>query len=462
MRELGFMGFMGALLVLGLKRPFLFILAYIYIDIVSPQRLTYILLPSIPVSMLMFMLAIGAWLVADRKDDMRVGARQIMMLVLLVYCGLTTYYIAEFQVEAYEKWDWASKALIFAIFLPLALRTKLRIEAVMLFMTLSLAAIIIGAGIKTALGGSGYGSFAMMVDNNSGIYEDSTLSTAAVMMIPIILYFTKWGSIFPPDWRVKLFSYALIGACLLTPIGTQARTGLVCAALLFVLMLRDSKRKSLFIGGAALAGVLALPFVPSAFSERMETIGGYQADSSASTRLAVWRWTFEFAQEHPLGGGFDSYRANRISVATTTVSGSGPSQTMSTRVHTDQSRAFHSSYFEMLGEQGWFGLALWLAIHGIGILRMEWLRRHYRGERAPEGFQWVSPLATALQNAHLVYLLGSLFVGIAYQPYFWILVAVQIGLDTYLARLRKAAAWKPLADQVSEPGTPKLVPTGQA
>jgi len=332
----------------------------------------------------------------------------------------------------------------------------------MLFMTLSLAAIIIGAGIKTALGGSGYGSFAMMVDNNSGIYEDSTLSTAAVMMIPIILYFTKWGSIFPPDWRVKLFSYALIGACLLTPIGTQARTGLVCAALLFVLMLRDSKRKSLFIGGAALAGVLALPFVPSAFSERMETIGGYQADSSASTRLAVWRWTFEFAQEHPLGGGFDSYRANRISVATTTVSGSGPSQTMSTRVHTDQSRAFHSSYFEMLGEQGWFGLALWLAIHGIGILRMEWLRRHYRGERAPEGFQWVSPLATALQNAHLVYLLGSLFVGIAYQPYFWILVAVQIGLDTYLARLRKAAAWKPLADQVSEPGTPKLVPTGQA
>ncbi len=462
MRELGFMGFLGALLVLGLKRPFLFILAYIYIDIVSPQRLTYILLPSIPVSMLMFMLAIGAWLVADRKDDMRVGARQIMMLVLLVYCGLTTYYIAEFQVEAYEKWDWASKALIFAIFLPLALRTKLRIEAVMLFMTLSLAAIIIGAGIKTALGGSGYGSFAMMVDNNSGIYEDSTLSTAAVMMIPIILYFTKWGSIFPPDWRVKLFSYALIGACLLTPIGTQARTGLVCAALLFVLMLRDSKRKSLFIGGAALAGVLALPFVPSAFSERMETIGGYQADSSASTRLAVWRWTFEFAQEHPLGGGFDSYRANRISVATTTVSGSGPSQTMSTRVHTDQSRAFHSSYFEMLGEQGWFGLALWLAIHGIGILRMEWLRRHYRGERAPEGFQWVSPLATALQNAHLVYLLGSLFVGIAYQPYFWILVAVQIGLDTYLARLRKAAAWKPLADQVSEPGTPKLVPTGQA
>ncbi len=462
MRELGFMGFLGALLVLGLKRPFLFILAYIYIDIVSPQRLTYILLPSIPVSMLMFMLAIGAWVVADKKDDMRVGARQIMMLVLLVYCGLTTYYIAEFQVEAYEKWDWASKALIFAIFLPLALRTKLRIEAVMLFMTLSLAAIIIGAGIKTALGGSGYGSFAMMVDNNSGIYEDSTLSTAAVMMIPIILYFTKWGTIFPPDWRVKLFSYALIGACLLTPIGTQARTGLVCAALLFVLMLRDSKRKSLFIGGAALAGVLALPFVPSAFSERMETIGGYQADSSASTRLAVWRWTFEFAQEHPLGGGFDSYRANRISVATTTVSGSGPSQTMSTRVHTDQSRAFHSSYFEMLGEQGWFGLALWLAIHGIGILRMEWLRRHYRGERAPEGFQWVSPLATALQNAHLVYLLGSLFVGIAYQPYFWILVAVQIGLDTYLARLRKVAAWKPLADQVSEPGTPKLVPTGQA
>ena len=49
------------------------------------------------------------------------------------------------------------KALVFAIFLPFTLRTRLRIEAALLFLTLSAAAIIIVGGIKTVLSGGGYG-----------------------------------------------------------------------------------------------------------------------------------------------------------------------------------------------------------------------------------------------------------------------------------------------------------------
>lgn len=456
MRDLGLTGFLGALLILGIRRPFLFVVGYIYIDIVAPQRLSYFLLSSLPVSLLAFVIAIVGWVITDKKDDVRVAPRQILMVFLLIYCGLTTYYIAEFQSDALEKWDWVWKAMIFAIFLPLTLRTKLRIETVLLFITLALAAIVIGAGIKTVLGGSGYGSFAMMVDNNSGIYEDSTLSTAAIMMIPVILYFTRYGTVFPPDWRVSAFCYALVFACLLTPIGTQARTGLICIGVLGVLMLRDVKRRGLFIGGAALASLIALPLLPTAFSERMGTIQNYQADQSAGTRIAVWRWTFEYVQDHPMGGGFDVYRGNSISYYTTEANQSGGSTTINRQAVTDRGRAFHSAYFEMLGEQGWIGLTLWMLIHGIGVLRMEWLRRHYMGDRAPAGQEWVSPLATALQHAQLTYLIGALFVGIAFQPIFLMLISVQIGLDTYLTRIRKRDGWKPLAETMDATGTAKL------
>lgn len=462
MRDLGLAGFLGALLILGLRRPFIFILGYIYIDIVSPQRLAYGPLGDLPVSLLMFALAILGWVITDRKDDVRVAPRQILMALLLVYCGLTAYYIAEFQVEAFEKWDWVWKAMVFAIFLPLTLRTKLRIETVLLFMTLSLAAIVIGAGIKTVAGGSGYGSFAMMVDNNSGLYEDSTLSTVAIMMIPVILYFTKYGTVFRPDWKVSLFCYALIFACLLTPIGTQARTGLVCIAVLAMLILRDTKRRGLFIAGAALAGLVALPLLPTAFAERMGTIRTFQADESASTRVAVWLWTLDFVQDNPLGGGFDAYRGNSFAYYTTEATESGGATTIHRRFMTDRGRAYHSAYFEMLGEQGWIGLGLWLLIQGIGVLRMEWLRRRYRGERAPPGYEWVSPLATALQHAQIIYLVGALFVGIAYQPFVLMLLAVQIGLDTYLARIRKRDGFKPLSETLDEPGTPRLSPAMRA
>lgn len=452
MRDLGLAGFLGALLVLGIRRPFLFILGYIYIDIVSPQHISYFLLSSLPVSLVMFALAIVGWVITDRKDDVRIAPRQILMALLLIYCGLTTYYVAEFQVEALAKWDWVWKSMVFAIFLPLALRTRLRIETTLLFMILSLAAIVIGAGLKTALGGSGYGSFAMMVDSNSGLYEDSTLAMVAIMVIPIILYFVKNGTVFPPDWRVSLFCYALIFACLLTPIGTQARTGLVCIAVLAVLLLRDSKRRGLLIAGAAIGGLLAIPLLPSSFAERMGTIRTYQADESASTRIAVWRWTVDYVQEHPLGGGFEAYRGNSFSYFTSEALESAGTTTISRSFVNDRGRAYHSAYFEMLGEQGWIGLALWLIIQGVGILRMEWLRRRYRGERAPPGYGWVSPLATALQHAQLIFLVGALFVGIAFQPFVLMMLSVQIGLDTYLARIRKRDGFQPLKE------TPKARP----
>jgi hypothetical protein len=90
----------------------------------------------------------------------------------------------------------------------------------------------------------------------------------------------------------------------------------------------------------------------------------------------------------------------------------------------------------MLGEQGFPGLFLFLLIHVGGLFRMEVLRRRYK--RAEGDQAWISPLATALQHAHIVYLIGSLFVGIAFQPFAYLLVAVQIGLDnTVSAKTRE-------------------------
>ena len=85
-----------------------------------------------------------------------------------------------------------------------------------------------------------------MVDNNTGLYEGSTISTVAIAIIPLILWLGRYGTIFPPDWRVRLFCCALVFACLLIPVGTAARTGLICIGLLAVLMLRDAKRRVLY------------------------------------------------------------------------------------------------------------------------------------------------------------------------------------------------------------------------
>src|SRR3546814_10030239 len=72
-------------------------------------------------------------------------------------------------------------------------------------MIVAASTIIIVGGIKTLASGGGYGELNLMVTNNSGLYEGSTISAVAIAIIPIILWFPRFGTIFPPDWRVKTF-----------------------------------------------------------------------------------------------------------------------------------------------------------------------------------------------------------------------------------------------------------------
>lgn len=444
-RDIFFIIFLVVILGMAVRRPFLFILAYVYIDIVAPQRLSYYLLNAIPLSQIVVGLAIGSWLLIDNKRDTRFDQLQLVILLLLVYCGLTTFN-ADFPVEAAMKWSWVWKALFFSLFLTLVLRTRLRIEAILLTLVLSCSALAISGGLKTVLGGGGYGSLRLLLADNSGLFEGSIFSMAAISIIPIILWLARHGTIFTERKLVWPFAIALIFACLLIPVGTQARTGLVCAAFLAAYYLRDSRRRLLYIGGIGAALLVALPLLPSAFAARMDTIGSYQSDESASTRIAVWSWTWDYALDHPFGGGFDAFRQNELRVNRVEVTGEGNSRSVRIEPYTDAGRAYHNSYFEMLGEQGFPGLALWLWLHIVGLWRMERIRRRYKRETADHA--WVAPLATALQASQLVYLLGSMFVGIAFQPFMFLILAAQIGFHGYLRRREAEARWRPLSAQL--------------
>jgi O-antigen ligase len=110
-----------------------------------------------------------------------------------------------------------------------------------------------------------------------------------------------------PDKRVRLFACA--GVRLPADPGGTARTGLLCIGLLGVLSLRSVKNRFLYVGAIAALGLAAVPFLPQTYTARMSTIENHAGDQSASTRLAVWAWTIDYAKANPLGGGFDSFRS---------------------------------------------------------------------------------------------------------------------------------------------------------
>ena len=436
MLDLAFLAFIGFVLALGLKRPFLWVLLYVYIDILAPQRIGYALITSLPLSMIAFAAAFGGWLVLDRKEGARFTLRQGLMALLLLYCLWSTGN-ADFPEDAQTKWEWVWKALLFAIFLPLTVTTRARIEGLALVLLLSVATIVIGTGMKTVLGGGGYQNLKFFVNDNSGIYESSTLATVAIGLIPMLWWFVKHGTIFRSHWLVTGFAVALTFACLLVPVGTEARTGLLCIAALGGLMLRYTKRRILFIAGAGVMGLTALPFLPQSYYDRMSTITQPGGDESASTRVAVWQWTLDYVADKPFGGGFDAYRGNRFAYVMPITQTNGNTTIITYQPVEDRGRAYHSSFFEMLGEQGWPGLILWLALHAVGLWQMEMIQRRWRTAK-DEATRWIAPFAAALQMSALIYLVGATFQGIAYQPVMLMLVGLQIGLNTYCARIDSA------------------------
>ena len=74
--------------LLALKRPFLFVLAYIYVDTVSPQRISYFLLNSSAALDDRRRAGDRRLAAARQEGQLRVAPRQGLILLLLAYAGL--------------------------------------------------------------------------------------------------------------------------------------------------------------------------------------------------------------------------------------------------------------------------------------------------------------------------------------------------------------------------------------
>ena len=80
MTDLFLLGFFAVFLLLGLKRPFLWICLYLYVDILAPQKMGYGPITSVPVSLIAFAAAFGGWLMMDKKARPTFTFRQALML----------------------------------------------------------------------------------------------------------------------------------------------------------------------------------------------------------------------------------------------------------------------------------------------------------------------------------------------------------------------------------------------
>jgi putative inorganic carbon (HCO3(-)) transporter len=418
---------------LTVSAPFVATLGYVWVDTFQPQSVAYIVLNQLPVALIMGAVAFGGYLLLDRRSPPPLTLQTVLQASMAIWVTLTMVW-AQVPDAGWVKWDWAFKTIAFATFIPFVIRSRVQIEAFAQTYVFALAANFVPFGVKVLISGGGYGVNLGLQGGNSGLAEGGLLSTSCLMAVPLAIFLSAHSQLIPKLKIMPLVYWAIAGLAVVTAIGTYERSALVGLVVLGVYMWVRTRHKLGF--GLLLAVVTCLMIYKSsgAWDSRVSTIANYQDDGSAIVRLLVWKWTLGFTATHPLGGGFMAFLIDHVEIPG---GGSDPGRT-------EFARAFHSIYFEVLGEHGYPGIVMFLLLAGSTFFI---LRRLARKARPHPELQWVVGLADALQSGLAVFMTSGAFVGIAFQPMFWYFISMGICLNAYMWRVERqvpevVAGWR--------------------
>jgi probable O-glycosylation ligase (exosortase A-associated) len=373
---------------------------FVWVSLMTPHRFAFGFAYDFPFAALIAVCTLLGLLVT--QDELRYDMNLVLFLLLLLPVWMCVTYVFALEREAgFGRWVEVMKIFFFIHVSALVLRTRRHIELLLWVIVVSVGFFGVKGGLFTILSGGGnrvYGppGDSFMSDNNA-------ISVALVMVIPLMYYLR---SVATSTWvRHGLFvSMILSGIAIL---GTYSRGALLGASTMLLFLFFKSQSKLLF-GATLLALVpLAVGLMPSTWSDRMNSISSYEQDASAMGRINAWHTAINIANDRPLvGGGFELYSA-------ATFARYAPDPTA---VH-----AAHSVYFQMLGEHGYVGLLIFLA---IGITTWLMARRLIAAASNDPETQWAGKLARAIQVSLVGFGAGGAFVNIGYwePPYYEVLI----------------------------------------
>ena len=388
------------LLPVILTRPWIGILVWTWLGFMNPHRAAWGFSTSIPFAMIVAITTLFAIMISREPKRFSRQPEIILLLVFLLWMFVTTLN-AYYPAEAWDQLAKVSKIFFMIFVATLVINTKERLIALVWVMALSIGFYGVKGGVFTVLTGGG---FHVRGPDRSFIGGNNEIGLALCMTIPLLYYLRQ---IAPWRW-LKVAMLASVLLCVVAILGTQSRGALVGLVAMGAFLWLKSRQKFQIALLIAVSVIVLVPVMPEEWTERMRTIQTYQEDSSAMQRLNAWGMGFNMARSRFLGGGFESFETPQFEMY-------APDPTLTADAH--------SIYFEVLGEHGFPGLAIFLAIAIVTWLSASKVARACKGE--PE-LEWLRTLMAMTQVSLVAYLMAGAFLGLAYFDYYYSLVLVVV------------------------------------
>jgi probable O-glycosylation ligase (exosortase A-associated) len=387
-----------------LIRPWIGIPAWNFLGLVNPQTMVWSG-ADLPFALLVGGATLVGMLFTKHRSSIPAYPQTVLLALLVVWFTITTVF-AWAPDSAWAQWDKVLKILLMTFAAIILIHGEYRIRTLLVTLALALGLLGVKGGLFTIATGGHH-----MVQGPGGFLRGNTpLGLALAMTLPLIATFAM-------EQRRVWLRWGIWGAFWLSVVATvftYSRGALLgLGAVLFVMFL-GLKRKLMIVLLLLPALIVAVGFVPDRLVNRAATIKTYEQDRSAMGRIQAWGVAWNVAKSRVVGGGFNLEYID-------------PAKWLSFADHEDlndyKTIAAHSIYFQMLGDHGFVGLALFL---GLIVTTWRGFSAVEQATRGKEGAEWMARHSWALRTGLIAYCVSGAFLSLAYFDLFYTYVALSI------------------------------------
>jgi probable O-glycosylation ligase (exosortase A-associated) len=415
MRDIVITAVAGFLILMIFKHPAFGAYTWAWLSLMSPHRMTYGFAGGLPFAMVTALITILVFATTRQRRSLPNTAPIWVLLALIFWMTVTSFFALAPQALVWDRWIFVIKIQIMTLITMMLIVEPKQLRTLIWVVTLSVCFYGIKGGIYTiSTGGSGrvWGPGGTMLEGNN------ELAVGLVILFPMLYFLWQTES---RIWVRRAMAFSSVSV-LLSILGSQSRGALLALLSMGLLLGLKGKYPVRTSIGLMILMVVAIAFMPDSWTARMDTMRDHTADQSAMSRIWTWTTLWNVGVDRPLVGA--GFRADTGAI-------------FQRYAPTDEKYAIfigqvfvaHSIYLQMLGEHGFVGLGLFLAL-GVATWRTaSVLAKRTTGDA--EFGSWMPLLMRMIQVSLVGYAVGGAFLSLAYHdlPYYLVgFVAISYAL----------------------------------
>jgi probable O-glycosylation ligase (exosortase A-associated) len=394
--------------VLSLRRAHLGVMLWVWSSLFPLNDFLFGFAQAIPFSKISVACAVLG-LIFDKRRS--ITADKLIITVFIFFASVSISYAMSSSslVWGDDLYSRFAKAVMAMLFIQFVAIDRLRLHSILVAMCLAVGAGAADEGLKFVLSAGAH-----HVKGTSSWGDENITAAIILLCLPILLYLHRYAN-------NKIFKDGIIIVfviCNIAIVGTYSRGGFLGLLVFYGMAAMTFRSRVSIIVWAVLLGTLALFLMPDSWMARIGSTTNAGADSSFMGRVVQWKILTLMALDHPFFGSgmlanmdpaiWKTYAARLVSELTFI-------QTpMTTRPY-----ASHSIYFQVLGEDGFIGLFLFVVVFSGALGLVRDVRK--RAERT-QSQGWAIDLATAMRTSLVLFLVTGAALPIPYLEFPYLLI----------------------------------------